>query len=186
MGEPGWGEDAIEIAREKHIPRTTFIYGDAEDLSPLENASFDTMTAVLSLQNIKNVDAVMKSAARILSKKGRIYAVLNHPCFRVPQSSSWDWTEKKDVQYRRIDKYLSEKTIEIDMHPGERQKQTTLSFHRPLQWYSKICSKHGFAITKMEEWISHREGPKGKTFQALETSRKEIPLFLAMELIKID
>jgi hypothetical protein len=44
--------------------------------------------------------------------------------------------------------------------------------------YVKALAKAGFSVTKLEEWISNRQGPKGRTFSALEQSRKEIPLFL--------
>ena len=53
---------------------------------------------------------------------------------------------------------MSEMEIKIDMTPGKQtNKETTLSYHRPLQVYSKAFSKAGFGIVKIEEWISHRK-----------------------------
>jgi hypothetical protein len=113
-----------------------------------------------------------------LKPNGQLFLVLNHPTFRVPKESSWGWDEEKNIQYRRIDKYLSEARVKIEMHPGDDPSVHTWSFHRPLQVYVKALAKAGFSVTKLEEWISNRQGPKGRTFSALEQSRKEIPLFL--------
>jgi hypothetical protein len=67
------------------------------------------------------------------------------------------------------------------MHPGDDPSLHTWSFHRPLQVYMKALNKYGFCISRMEEWISNRQGPKGKRFAAGEKARKEIPLFLFLE-----
>ncbi|MEK9195683.1 MAG: SAM-dependent methyltransferase, partial [Patescibacteria group bacterium] len=101
--------------------------------------------------------------------------------FRIPQRSSWGWDEVKRIQYRRIDSYLTESAITVDMHPGSKKKETTLSFHRPLQTYVNAFIKHGFVMTRMEEWISHKQSMKGPRQAAEDHSRKEIPLFLMIE-----
>ena len=67
------------------------------------------------------------------------------------------------------------------MHPGQAKKSFTVSFHRPLQVYTKVLGKHGFAITRIEEWISHRISQKGPRSEAEDVARKEIPLFMYCE-----
>ncbi|MEK7623113.1 MAG: SAM-dependent methyltransferase, partial [Patescibacteria group bacterium] len=124
---------------------------------------------------------VLSECRRVLKANGRLLLVLNHPVFRVPKASAWGWDEANHVQYRRIDKYLSVARLKIEMHPGDDPSIHTWSFHRPLQVYMKALHKAGFAVTRLEEWISNRQGPKGKTFVALEQARKEIPLFLFLE-----
>jgi hypothetical protein len=112
--------------------------------------------------------------------------VLNHPAFRVPQAS--DWTFLNDMQYRIVGKYLSESKVSIDMTPGEKdpkKKIKTVSFHRPLQYYMKLLSKNGFAITRLEEWISHKKSQKGPRQIPEDVARKEIPLFMCLEIKKI-
>jgi hypothetical protein len=69
------------------------------------------------------------------------------------------------------------------MHPGDDPEEMTVSFHRPLQLYFKALNKAGFAVARLEEWISNRQGPKGRKFAASEQARKEIPLFLMMEAV---
>lgn len=155
--------------------------GSADDLSKLKPKTFDAATIVLALQNMEHLAKVISECARVLKPHGVIYIVINHPCFRIPKNSGWEWSKDKAVQFRRVDTYLSESKNKIQMHPGSNPDEYTLSFHRPLQTYFKILGKSGFGVTRLEEWISNRVGPKGKTFAALELSRKEIPMFLFIE-----
>lgn len=176
----------IEIAS-THIPENTKFYVSPADKSPfLKNESIDVIVVVLALQNIENVADVFRECARLLSQKGRLVIVLNHPAFRVPQGS--DWYFHDSVQSRIVSKYLSEAKVSIDMTPGEKnikKKVKTISFHRPLQYYVKLLTKNGFAITRLEEWISHKQSQNGPRQKAEDTARKEIPLFMCIEIRKL-
>lgn len=70
------------------------------------------------------------------------------------------------------------------MNPGQvkegKMPEKTVSFHRPLQSYFKFLQKSGFAVSRLEEWNSHRKSELGKRSKAEDTARKEIPLFLAL------
>jgi len=70
------------------------------------------------------------------------------------------------------------------MNPGARTSVHTISFHRSPQFYFKKFSKNGFAVTRLEEWISHRKSEKGPRAMAEDHARKEIPLFLCLEIKK--
>jgi ubiquinone/menaquinone biosynthesis C-methylase UbiE len=178
------GKPLVEIAK-KNIPHARFLVGNAEDEKILPGQAFDVITIILALQNMKNLDAVVKNMSRLLKSDGRAVLVLNHPAFRVPKKSSWGIDDTEKIQYRRVDAYMSEQEVTIDMTPGNTVKKiTTMTYHRPLQVYAKAFSKHGFAIMKIEEWISHRksEGPHAKME---DTARKEIPLFMCLVLKKI-
>lgn len=163
----------------------------ADNLNFLSNASVDKITIILSIQNIDNVAGVFKECARVLRPQGKIFLVLNHPAFRVPKESDWGWDESKKVQYRRVDQYLSESKVKIQMHPSTGSGQVpkledyTISFHRPLQFYFKLLSKSGLAVARLEEWNSNRKSEAGPREKAEDTARKEIPLFLFMEVVKI-
>jgi ubiquinone/menaquinone biosynthesis C-methylase UbiE len=153
----------------------------------LKNESVDTIVIVLAIQNIENVNEVFAECKRVLRKNGRLIIVLNHPAFRVPQGS--DWYFANDTQYRIINKYLSESKVSIDMTPGEKdpkKKIKTISFHRPLQYYMKLLAKNGLAITRLEEWISHKKSQKGPRQTAEDKARKEIPLFMCIEVRKLN
>lgn len=163
----------------------SYVVAPAERLEPFADASFDKASCVLAIQNIKDVGAAFAEAARVLRSNGSFFVVMNHPAFRVPGASSWGWDEKAGKQYRRVDSYMSERSAEIAMHPGSDPSEKTLSFHRPLQYYVKAAAKAGFAVRRLEEWISHRTSQPGPRQAEEDRIRKEIPLFLMLELVKI-
>ncbi len=152
----------------------------------LKKESFDKAFTILAFENIKDIDSVMLEIRRLLKSGGRFFLVMLHPAFRIPQHTDWGFDPKKEVQYRRVDKYLSEIKIDIELNPHKGQKKTnSITFHRSLQWYSKIFKKNGFVISGMEEWISHKKSQAGPRQKAEDAARKEFPMFLALELRKI-
>jgi SAM-dependent methyltransferase len=173
------------IAFAKHeVPGVAFSVAPADAMSFVKEKSMDAVTIILAIQNIENMAGVFAECSRVLKPKGRLLIVLNHPAFRVPKASEWGWDEEHLAQYRRVDAYLSDARVKIDMHPGDDPSIHTWSFHRPLQTYMKALQKQGFCLARMEEWISNRQGPKGRKFAASERARKEIPLFLFLEAVK--
>ncbi len=193
--------ELIHLANEltkKELPdaKVEFITSPADNISFIKENSIDKIVIVLAIQNIENVAGVFKECQRVLKLKGKIFLVLNHPAFRIPKQSSWEWDPStgsgQAIQYRRIDQYLSESKIEIQMHPsagsgqapGGRPDEKTISFHRPLQYYFKFLGKNGFAVDKLEEWNSHKKSQPGPRAKAEDKIRKEIPLFMCMEAIK--
>lgn len=153
-----------------------------------DHSQFDIITIILALQNIENIDGVFEECSKVLKPNGQIAIVINHPCFRIPKRSNWIWDEKENKQYRRIDGYMSESHSEIDMTPGENnhsRKKFTISFHRPLQTYFKLLDKNGLAITRLEEWISHKASQPGPRASEEDRMRKEIPMFIAIIAKKV-
>lgn len=175
------GAELIVKAKSYESKGIEYYVCNAEKMPMIKNQSVDKIIFILSIQNIERINDMLSECQRVLKKTGRMYIVMNHPAYRIPKETSWGWTRDQSVQYRRVDKYLSEARIKIDMHPGEVKKTHTYTFHRPLQVYFKALAKNGFCVSRLEEWISNRIGPKGKTFAALEQSRKEIPMFLFLE-----
>lgn len=179
------GKELIELAEKKNEGykfKVHFFSGSADDLYMVKDATKDIVVCVLALQNIEKLQETLKEVSRTLKKGGKFVAVLNHPAFRIPRGSSWGFDEHEKKQYRRIETYLSESKIKIDMTPGSnKDKKFTVSFHRPLQVYVKALSKNGLAITRLEEWESHRESQSGPRKAAEDRARKEIPLFVAVE-----
>ncbi len=176
--------ELIEKAKKRFAEKKLkgrFIVSPADNLSALEKGSANKVVCVLAAQNIKELDAMFGEAARVLKKGGKFLIVLNHPAFRVPQASDWHFESNK--QGRVVYQYLSEGVIKIDMHPGAatKQKQFTYSYHRPLQVFVKWLSKRGFAITRLEEWISHKKSVPGPRAKAEDAARKEIPMFICIE-----
>jgi SAM-dependent methyltransferase len=159
----------------------------ADNLEGFPNASFDKACLVLALQNIENYQSAIGEVARVLKPNGLFTIVLNHPSFRIPKRSSWQFDDKEGIQYRRIDGYLSESQIEIVAHPGDPESSTTVSFHRPLQSYVKAMRKFGLVIVRLEEWTANpeKESEPGPRKFAEDRARKEFPLFLCIETKKL-
>lgn len=192
-------------AAKKSSKNIAYHVASAHALPFLQNESIDKVAIVLAIQNIENLNGTLSECARILAPHGKLYTVLNHPAFRIPRESSWGFDEKASVQYRRIDRYLSNAKIEIKMHPGLNasfgrvgrildetesrgvlgKQQVTLSFHRPLQTYAKALFKQNFCMRRLEEWSSTKTSQKGPRAEAENRARKEIPLFLTIEAQKM-
>jgi hypothetical protein len=49
-----------------------------------------------------------------------------------------------------------------------------------------LLGKNGFAVSRLEEWNSNRKSQPGPRSKAEDKARKEIPLFMFMEAIKIN
>lgn len=173
--------ELIEIAKKDSPNEVRHEVSSAEDLSIFANSSFDVVTIILALQNIEKISQVFKECKRVIKKDGRVVIVLNHPVLRIPKQSSWGFDEIKKIEYRRIDAYLSESKSEIEMHPGKKDGIKTLSFHRPLQMYFKTLANSGFAVTRLEEWSSHKVSEEGPRKIAEDKARKEFPLFMCLE-----
>lgn len=179
--------ELIDIAK-KHNPKNiNFIVSPADNLSIIKNSPFDKVVIVLAIQNISNLSGVVSEVSRVLKTGGAFYIVLNHPAYRIPQKSDWGFDSKKNIQYRKVEKYLSEIMLKIDMNPGEKNiknKKYTVSIHRPLQSYFSIFNKFGFVVSRLEEWISHKKSEVGPRQKAEDVARKEIPMFMFIEAIK--
>ncbi len=178
--------ELIQRAR-AHEDQISYHTAPAERLAFASDNIFAAVLAILTLQNMERVELALMEAARVLQPRGRMVMVLNHPAFRIPKHSSWGFDNVAQVQYRRVDTYLSAVREKINMEPGRKSGASahTFSFHRSLQDYSKALRVAGFAITRLEEWISPKKSEPGPRAVAEDRARKEFPLFLAIEAIKI-
>jgi ubiquinone/menaquinone biosynthesis C-methylase UbiE len=177
----------IDIARNKskHMRNVSYNMLSAEKLVGVPSAHYDVAISVLALQNMRDLESVIAEVSRVLKKGGLFIIVMNHPCFRIPRQSGWGMDEKRRLQYRRIDKYMSCMAIPIQMHPGDAPELVTWTFHRPLSVYIGDLSKNGMAVDVFNEWVSKRMSQHGKNANAENNARYEIPIFLAMRAIKI-
>lgn len=181
-------KNLIEIAKGQIAPEfrknILFFCAPAHDLKFLKDESADKIVMILAIQNIENPQAVFQECARVLKPEGKLFIVMNHPAFRIPKESGWEWDPKNKIQYRRIDSYLSESKSKIQMRPGDKPSEYTISFHRPLQFYFKAFQKAGFCVSRLEEWNSRKKSESGPRAKAEDRVRKEIPLFLMLEAVK--
>lgn len=187
-------KELVEVANNKLKSRPKnsnsgdlkFLVAPSHDMGIVEDKSVDICICVLALQNIKDLDGTFKEVSRVLKNKGKFIFVLNHPSFRVPQYSDWQFDSEKNIQSRLVSKYMIESTIKIDMTPSKKnskEKIYTLSFHRPLQVFVKALANNGFFVSRIEEWCSHKKSESGPRKKAEDDARKEIPMFMAIEAV---
>ncbi|MEN9561184.1 MAG: hypothetical protein RIQ56_457 [Candidatus Parcubacteria bacterium] len=176
--------ELIEKARKKDKDIAYYV-ASAESLNFAASDSYDALICILALQNMEDLTKVFRECARVLKSSGTFLFVLNHPTFRIPKRSSWGWDEAQKLQYRRLDGYLSASREAISMTPGSDLSKQTWSFHRSLQDYMKALAAAGLCITKLEEWISHKQSEKGPRSAAEDKARKEFPLFMVIQVRKL-
>lgn len=145
---------------------------------------FTHAAIILSLQNIKDPAKALQNVSLHLKTGGTLVIVLNHPAFRIPRQSAWGVDTDRKIQYRRIDKYMSPMTIPINMNPGDRSSEITISYHFPISAYAKMLKDAGFVIEEIEEWTGDKESV-GRAARMENRGRAEIPLFLAIKAIKL-
>jgi len=185
----------IEKAKAAGPKEITYKVATSDRLDFLTAGSIDKIAIVLAIQNIENMAATFDACSKVIDPNGRLFIVMNHPAFRIPKCTNWGWDLTGKKQYRRVDQYMTEGKFKIDMNPGIRNQEsgirtttkaeTTVSFHRPLQVYMKTLANSGFCVTRLEEWISHRESEVGPRKVAEDNARKEFPLFMMLECAKM-
>lgn len=169
----------IQAAKSYNSPHQFLVHDLCQPLQ-LPNKEFSHASCILALQNIAKPDVVLQTAFQHLKAAGRFIIVLNHPCYRIPRQSGWGVDEPKKLQYRRVDRYMSELKIPIQTQPskGETSEQTW-SFHHPISFFSAELKKAGFVIDCIEEWCSDKKS-MGKTAAMENRSREEFPLFMTI------
>jgi SAM-dependent methyltransferase len=158
-----------------------YLVGDVSKPLPLsEDEKFTHAAIVLALQNIEEPGHVIVNARRHLAANGRLFIVLNHPCFRIPRQSSWEVDAQNKLRYRRINRYASSMKIPVQAHPSQGDlSPVTWTFHHTLGDYTKWLHEAGFVIEQMEEWYSDKVSV-GTAAKMENRSREEIPLFLTL------
>lgn len=180
-----WGIDSsprlVAIARRAH-KSGRFLTGDATrlgEIAAIAHSRFAAVTFLLSLQDIDPLAETIAGAARLLSPGGRLVAVITHPCFRVPRQSGWGWDEKRQLRFRRIDRYLTPLAVPMQAYGGKR-RGTTRSYHRPLSAYFDALAGCGLKVDAVREIAA---GSDDRTNRAQRVADTEIPLFLAFRAI---
>jgi ubiquinone/menaquinone biosynthesis C-methylase UbiE len=161
-----------------------FLKNDLNELIELNKKDFDAATIILSFQDINNSKNLLLNAYNHLKKNGKLILVINHPCFRVLKHSSWGIDEINNIQYRRVDRYLSNMKIPFSINPSkENRSKKIFSYHHSLSSISNLLYESNFLIEKIDELISDKNsiGAKAKIENQ---ARKEIPLFMAVIAIK--
>ena len=175
----------IDLARQRSDAAIRYQVADARELGFLDENAFDAAACVLAIQNINPIAPVFEGVARALKPGGRLVIAMMHPAFRGPRETSWGWDPAKEVQYRRVDRYLLPRKSPIVTNPGKSADVYTWTFHKPLEAYVKALRNSRLLIDALEEWPSHKSSGAGPRAAAENAARKEIPMFLALRAIKV-
>lgn len=184
--------ELLELAKEYlhdevEDDKVALMQADATDLKGIGDKSFDVVLSVESLPNINNLNLFAKEVSRILTIGGKLILVVNHPSFRVPQSSDWYFDKDKQKQGRIVYKYKTSHSIKIDMNPGVKTKDKkiyTTTFHRTFEEYLNTFTKSGLTFSFMKEICSNKKSQISAKQKAEDEARSEIPLFLFLEFVK--
>jgi ubiquinone/menaquinone biosynthesis C-methylase UbiE len=177
----------IAAAKRRHrsLRGARFLAGDARRLpavAGLEPASYDAATFVLSIQDMDDLDAVVRGLDWALSPASRVVLLMTHPAFRQPRHSGWGYDEGRKLTYRRVDAYLGEMAVPMKSLGGG---PPTRSFHRPISAYVNALAEAGFATDAMVELPDlPPEHRPGKAARGDARASAEIPIFLGMRAVR--
>lgn len=140
----------LDIARryEQEEPRrVTYLRGDAQELGEVEDAAFDGVVCNLALMDIPDLEATLRTVARVLRPGGWFVFSITHPCFPTP---SLGWTHRVDEELaKEIPNYFAEGFWRRDNPTGVRGKVG--SHHRTMSTYVNTLARSGLSIERFAE-----------------------------------
>jgi SAM-dependent methyltransferase len=125
----------VEVARRRSSAkglRLDFRIDDCQSLSTVPDASIDLVVSNFVLMDVQDLDAAVRSMARVLRDGGCAVVVMIHPCFQPPTTGA----------------YFDEAIIE------ERWGAFSTPFihhHRPLQRYLNAFIAAGLRVDELRE-----------------------------------
>ncbi len=121
--------------REAADPRgITYVEGDAQDLAPIEDWSFDGVVCHMALMDIPDLARTIGSVARVLRDGGWFVFSIVHPCYGGHVEILTDYL--LDHRYRKL--------RPPDWLP-------THAYHRRLGTYVELLTRTGFRIDRIVE-----------------------------------
>jgi len=187
-------EKLIKRAHGQSPESISYAVGDARLLGELDLGTelFDAAVCVLALMNIDSIEEVFAGAMARLKPGGKMVSVIIHPAFRNPGATAWGWLlderTRQPVQFRRVDTYMTSRTTDIVMNPGQvssgAKAITTQTHHRSMSAYINAIASSGMMIDAVEEWSSKRVSQPGPRADAENKAREEIPMFMAIRSVK--
>jgi SAM-dependent methyltransferase len=132
-------EPMIDAARELQTGRDAYHLADVQDLSFLEDHSFDLAVSYLNQCDLPDVKANNREIFRVLRPGGRFIIANLHPMRSA--AGGWQRTEDGTKQHVILDRYFDE---------GERRWNMMgvefTNFHRTLSTYVRGYQESGFEI----------------------------------------
>jgi SAM-dependent methyltransferase len=142
---------------------------------PFADGAFDCVVAFMSLQDVEDLEGVVREAARVLEPRGRLCFAIVHP---LNSAGSFD-DETPDSRFVIAGSYL-EPSYYVDELARNGLDVTFVSVHRPLQAYADAVAEAGLLVERIREPAvpeSGIEAPRTRRWQRL-------PMFLHVRAIK--
>jgi len=134
----------IEAARELQSGNDVYQVADVQDLSFIEDESFDLAVSYLNQCDLPDFEANNREVFRVLRAGGRFIVANLHPMLSAV--GKWLRTEKGEKQHVILDRYFDE---------GERHWKIMgvelTNFHRSLSAYTSAFLHAGFSIEAITE-----------------------------------
>ena len=140
-------EEMLRYARrhETDDPRgIAYVHGDAQELEPFADGSFDGVVCHMALMDIPDLDPTIASVARVLREGGWFVFSIVHPCYGGHVAILTDYL--LDHRY--------DKRVPPDWLPA-------YAYHRPLGSYVDVLTRVGLRIERIVEAHHPASNPDG-------------------------
>jgi SAM-dependent methyltransferase len=161
----------VRLGRDEHGP--PMVLADAARV-PIRSAIADLGLAFMSLQDVDDVSAVLREAARVLEPGGLLCAAIVHPL------NSAGGFESDDETFVIREPYLKPRPLVV---PVERDG-LTMTFHqvhRPLETYVGALEDAGFALEALREPVPDDEHIR---FDPRMARWRVVPAFLHVRAVR--
>jgi ubiquinone/menaquinone biosynthesis C-methylase UbiE len=159
-----FSETMIKAAREEEARNSLGInyhVADAAELNMLSSDSFDIAFSYMSFMDIADYGSAVAQASRVLRKGGRFIVLMTHPCFHIRMKdgntvSGWEKLQREDgfaeYLYYKIEDYFQRHAYTVEWKNDRLPSSfVTTSFHRTLSDYVNTFTRHGLAVTGLDE-----------------------------------
>ncbi|MGD0429963.1 MAG: class I SAM-dependent methyltransferase [Acetobacteraceae bacterium] len=126
-------------------PAISYARADLERFD-LPAAAFDLAYSSLAFHYIENLDRLFDTVRGALTPGGRLVFSVEHPIYTAPTHPGWI-TDSEGHKTWPVDSYLVEGPRRTDWFTKGVIKQ-----HRTVGHYLNALVRHGFAISRVEEW----------------------------------
>lgn len=143
-------EKLLSLARSRPVTATHAIawrYDDAQVGRTLATAAFDGVVCNMALMDIPDLNATLRTVARVLRPDGWFVVSINHPCVHMPYST---WMQRLDgTTIRGSGDYFAEGYWKPLDAPGVRGRVGT--HHRTLSTYLNALCDAGLVVRRTVE-----------------------------------
>lgn len=163
-------ETMIRHAREAD-PAGDYRVADAATL-PFEDASFELVTAFMTLHDIDGFASALREIGRVLRPGGCLCAAITHPF----QSAGEFESREPDARFAVAGSYFDERRIGGKSYIRDGMEMVFHSVHRPLQAYVAAVGDARLSIDAMREVADLASPPQDRW--------RRMPLFLDFRAAK--